>query len=131
MIKKITTTDLRRMNATEGLIIQGCGGDPQEWIDGITDILTTEGILLEGDTFKEVSSFEHDGLTNLLFRMDNVKLDVGKMAMWRLSSHATFGGTWLSDYVPNRLGGFAVEKEKPDCPLIPTRTKRLKHNSPT
>lgn len=33
-----------------------------------------------------------------------------------------FGGTWLSDYVPNRLGGFLQEQEqrivKPDCPLI-------------
>ena len=26
--------------------------------------------------------------------------------MWRLKTHEMFGGTWLSDYVPNRLGGF-------------------------
>ena len=32
-----------------------------------------------------------------------------------------FAGTWLSDYVPNKLGGFIAEehlKEKPDCKLI-------------
>ena len=44
--------------------------------------------------------------------------------MWRLQTHANFGGTWLSDYVPNRLGGFSAKREnaekaqKPDCPLI-------------
>jgi hypothetical protein len=42
--------------------------------------------------------------------------------MWRLQSHGTFGGTWLSDYVDNRLGGFVdeepQERAKPDCPLI-------------
>ena len=47
---------------------------------------------------------------------------MGKLAMWRLHSHEQFGGTWLSDYVPNRLGGFvdkaAPEREKPDCKLI-------------
>ena len=34
-IKTITTDDLRRMNGKEGLVLQGCGGDPQEWLDGI------------------------------------------------------------------------------------------------
>ena len=123
MLKNITTNDLRRMSGSEGLILQGCGGDPQEWIDGINELLTKEEILLDGDTFKDVSSFEHGGMTNLLFNMDDtVKLNVGKLAMWRLQSHETFGGTWLSDYVPNRLGGFvneqSQESEKPDCPLI-------------
>ena len=54
--------------------------------------------------------------------MDDVKLDVGRLAMWRLQTHSNFGGYWLSDFVPNRLGGFvggqAQERELPDCPLI-------------
>lgn len=39
----------------------------------------------------------------------------------RLQTHEQFGGTWLSDYVPNRLGGFLPaqqERQKPDCELI-------------
>jgi hypothetical protein len=36
--------------------------------------------------------------------------------MWRLRTHEHFGGTWLSDFVPNQLGGYL--REKPDCPLI-------------
>lgn len=26
--------------------------------------------------------------------------------MWRIKTHEQFGGTWLSDYVPNKLGEF-------------------------
>ncbi len=54
------------------------------------------------------------------FPFENIKLNIGKLAIWRLQTHAAFGGTWLSDYVPNKLGGFLsrTEHEKPDCPLI-------------
>ena len=122
-IQKISTEQLRRMGDREGLVLQGCGGDPQEWLDGINQILTEEGILKKGAGFEEVYSFQHDGLTCLLFPFkEDVEMDVGKLAMWRLQTHSTFGGTWLSDYVPNRLGGFVQEQEqgsvKPDCPII-------------
>ncbi len=63
-------------------------------------------------------SFENEGLTNLLYPFDDVELNIGKLAMWRLSTHSQFSGKWLSDYVPNRLGGFIAEKQKPDCELI-------------
>lgn len=105
-IKHITTDDLRRMSNTEGLILQGCGGDLQEWVDGINKMLTEEGILRDGSKFSECSSFEHDGLTCLLFPFKGVQVDMGRLAIWRLKTHDAFGGTWLSDYVPNRLGGF-------------------------
>ncbi len=122
MIKKITTDELRRMSDKESLILQGCGGDLDEWVSGINELFTKENILLDGETFKDVSVFERDGYTNLLFHMNDVKLDIGKLAMWRLQTHSQFGGTWLSDYVPNRLGGFvhgqSQAREKPDCPLI-------------
>ena len=32
--------------------------------------------------------------------------------------HSQFGGTWLSDYVSNELGGYLGERVKPDCALI-------------
>ena len=121
-ITTITTEDLRRMDGREGLILQGCGGDPQEWLDGINEMFTEAGLLKNGTKFEAVSTFEHDGLTCLLYPFEGVALDMGKLAIWRLQTHDTFGGTWLSDYVPNRLGGFlgepAPEPEKPDCALI-------------
>ena len=118
-IKRITTEDLRRMDGQEGLILQGCGGDLQEWVDGINELLTQGGILQAGSAWKAeaVRVFQHDGLTNLLFPFDGVQLDVGKLAIWRLQTHAQFGGTWLSDYVPNRLGGF-VQEQRPQRPKM-------------
>ena len=110
-IKHITTDDLRRMKSSEGLIIQGCGGDLQEWVDGINEMLAWEGILRDGSKFTDCSSFEHDGLTCLLFPFEGVNVDVGRLAIWRLKTHDAFGGTWLSDYVPNRLGGFEETAE--------------------
>lgn len=123
-VKSIKTDDMRRMKDAEGLIIQGCGGNLNEWIDGINELLTDSRILLEGTRFENASTFEHDKSTCLLFPFeDSVKLDVGKLAMWRLQTHDNFGGTWLSDYVPNRLGGFMTESqasqnEKPNCALL-------------
>ena len=85
-IQQITTDDLRRMDGQEGLILQGCGGDLREWVDGINDLLTEAGILLDGSRFESVSVFQHQELTNLLFPFDGVKLDVGKLATWRLQT---------------------------------------------
>lgn len=117
-VKQIATDDLRRMEGQEGLVLQGCGGDPQEWVDGINGLLTESGILLEGSKFEDVSSFQHDGVTCLLFPFEGVKLDGGRLAMWRIQTHEQFGGTWLSDYVPNRLGGFITQEQVPQKPKM-------------
>ena len=120
MIQEKTTEDLRHLTDEEGLILQGCGGDLQEWVDGINDLLTQEGILLNGTKFEHAATFQHDGLTNLMFSFEGVQLNVGKLALWRIQTHSQFGGTWLSDYVPNRLGGFIQEQKlvKPKMELL-------------
>ena len=122
-INQITLTDLRRMNGKEGLILQGCGGETQEWVDGINKMLTDKVILLDNTKFENVSVFKSDGVTCILYPFEDVHLDIGKLAMWRLQSYTAFAGMWLSDYVDNRLGGFEpeqnkAEKLKPDCALI-------------
>lgn len=121
-INTITTDDLRHMEGKDGLILQGCGGDLKEWVDGINEMFTEAGILKDGSRFEDVSTFQYGELTCLLYPFEDVKLDIGKLAMWRLQTHEDFGGTWLSDFVPNRLGGFigepSPEPEKPDCALI-------------
>ena len=66
-IERITADDLRDMEHQEGLVLQGCGGEAQEWLDGINDLLTQDGILQNGSRFETVKVFQHDGLTNLLF----------------------------------------------------------------
>ncbi len=123
-INSITLSDLRRMNGKEGLILQGCGGEIIEWMDGINKMLTDKGILLDNTKFENVSVFQNDGVTCILYPFEEVHLDIGKLAMWRLQSYTAFAGTWLSDYVENKLGGFITdeqikaEKVKPDCALI-------------
>jgi hypothetical protein len=103
-MERIGIEQLRGMAGNEGLVLQGCDGDLQEWVSGINELLTEEGILLDGDTFDDVYVFDHDGLTNILYSMEGVRIDVGRLAMWRLQTHSEFGGTWLSDYLVNRLG---------------------------
>ena len=110
-IRRIQVGALRKMSDREGLILQGCGGDPQEWLEGINEMLTDAGILRNGSRFERASLFEYGGHTNMLFDFEGVDLDVGKLAMWRLTTYGTIGGTWLSDYVPNRLGGFLEKSE--------------------
>lgn len=110
-VTTIKERELRRMKGEEGLVLQGCGGDLDEWVTGINDMLTEDGILLEGTRINDCKSFTHGSVTCLLFPFKDVKLDIGKLAMWRLKTHDQFGGTWLSDYVPNRLGGF-LEDDK-------------------
>ena len=74
----------------------------------IYEKLQSIGIILKnGSRFENISVFQNGEITNILFPFeDGVEIDMGKLAMWRLRSHEQFGGTWLSDYVPNRHGGF-------------------------
>ncbi len=121
-IKEISAQELRQMKGQEGLVLQGCGGNPKEWLDGMNSLLTEAGILKNGSKFEDACVFEQNGHTCMLFPFkENLDVNMGKLAIWRIQSHDTFGSTWLSDYVPNRLGGFLpVQQQKPDCPLIGT-----------
>ena len=120
-IETITTEDLRKMKGKEGL--QGCGGEPQEWLEGVNRMLNEAGIFKGGSKFENCYVFKQDNHTCILFPFENTDLDVGRLAMWRLQNYEIFGGTWLSDYVPNKLGGFIEEntesvRAKPKCALI-------------
>ena len=121
-IRAITIDQLRRMEDQQGLILQGCGGSAREWLDGINRMLTANGCLKNGTVFTDVHVFQKEGSTCLLFPFsDDIKLDMGKLAVWRARSNERFGSTWLSDYVENELDGYIQEQPKqvkPDCPLI-------------
>lgn len=109
-INEITAEDLKQMKGKSGIVFQGCGGDLQEWIDGVNGELKKDNILLDGTEFKDISRFEHNGLTCLLFEYGkDVKVDEGKLAIWKIK-FSQLDGMWLSDYVDNRLGGFTNEK---------------------
>lgn len=121
-IKKIDKNELRGYEGKEGLILQGAAGIHRSGLTESMTIFTKEGILLDGTKFGDdnCAVFENNGLTCLLYEFnDDTKVDIGKLAMWRIGTHSDLGGTWLSDYVENKLGGFSLTgTKKPDCPLI-------------
>lgn len=115
-IRHISEQEVRAMAGQEGLVLQGCGGDLKEWVDGINGLLTDSGILRNGTVFTEAYAFSHDGLTNLLFPFqDGADIDFGRLAVWRLATHEQFGGTWLSDYIPNRLEDLEADESQDTC----------------
>ncbi len=122
-IERIEESQLRTMNGKEGIILQGCGGEPNEWLEGVNRMFQEANILMNGSKFDKCYVFSHNDHTCMLFPFENTNLDVARLAMWRLQNYELFGGTWLSDYVQNYLGGFIEEdketvREKPKCALI-------------
>ena len=116
MNKPITPNDLRQMRRQEGLILMGCGGSLDEWETGVNDWLTEEGILKDGTRFTDVSPFQHRGLTCLLFAFtEDVKLELGRLAFWRIRTKPVFGSTWLSDFLDNQFG--MAESAAPPRPM--------------
>ena len=80
---------------------------------------------MNNSKFEDIYSFKSGEITNLLFPLDNADVNIPKLAMWRIGTHEVFGGTWLSDYIDNRLSDKeeVVNNEnqeviKPDCELI-------------
>ena len=108
-VKEIKAEELRQKGGEEGIVFQGCGGDVKDWVDGANQLLKDEKILLDGTKLTECYRFENGGLTNLYFPFGNAKLDMGKLAIWRIKARPIFGCMWLSDYVDNHLGGFAIQ----------------------
>ena len=54
-IKKIDKNELRGYEGKEGLILQGCGGNPQEWVDGINDLFTKEESFSTGQNSQTIT----------------------------------------------------------------------------
>lgn len=83
----------------EGLVLLGTGGDLQEWIDGVSELLKEAGIASPEFEVTEAHKVTTSGSRDdLLLLFDWAAVDMGKLAIWRLS----FGDcSWLSDYVRN------------------------------
>lgn len=86
-ITEITNNELCRMEDQEGLVLQ-------DWLDGINSILTQAGILKNGTKYADIRTFQNDSATCLLFPFtEDIQVDMGKLAMWRLQTHSDFGST--------------------------------------
>lgn len=97
------------------LVLQGCGGNLEDWINGITNMLKENGIVSDSFSFDEIYFFEKDGTTNIALALNNKNIDIGKLAMFRLSIRDEFGAMWLSDYIDNYLKNI---NKKPKAPIV-------------
>lgn len=103
IMKNISCSELLelRNNDYEYLVLQGCGGDLNEWVDGMTKLLKENNIVPKSFKFKEVYLFENNELSNMAFPLNSEDIDIGKLAMFRLKIREAFGAMWLSDYIDN------------------------------
>ena len=101
-IKETSVVEILKKVGMEGIIFQGCDGDPKDWLKAINKVLAYEGILMDGGKFTEIEVFEHNGRTNILFPLDAL-LSKGEvdplLAWWRMKTYKTFRGAWLKEYI--------------------------------
>lgn len=123
--KPISVDELRRMKDREGLVLIGCGGDSREWVRGINDMFTRQGILLNGTKFHDCVLFNYNGHACILYPFhEDVDLNIGRLAVWRLQNYKNYGGTWLSDFLVNQLGEESEdlddrpEEDDDECPAM-------------
>ena len=104
-IKDISFGDFKELmtkSKSEGIVLLGVGGDLNEWINGVTDMLNQEDIS-KGEVkelFRGLYILKTTGSRIDLAMVFNPKgkHDIGKLAMWRLR----FGDcSWISDYLVN------------------------------
>ena len=109
----ITISELRERKEKEfAIVVMGAGGSSEEWKDGIAKELVKKEIVPEGEVFKEVHTLSGNvmgekGRTDLvLFFVDGLKIEVGKLAMWRLQNHFV---KWTDDFVVNSGEDYGLE----------------------
>ena len=102
-IKKISLDEVKELrdNNYEYLVLQGCGGSLNKWVDGITKMFKKEKVIPSDFTFNEVYTFQNGDLTNMLFALNSEDIDIGRLAILRLQMRFEFGSMWLSDYIDN------------------------------
>ena len=103
-IKTVTPDFIKGLKNHEGIIFRDCNDAPLVWLNGINELLTEEKILLEGTKFESAARFQNNGQVCMLFEFnEDIKIDMGKLAIWRLRTQPVFGGIWLSDYIDIHL----------------------------
>lgn len=102
-VKQISFNDFKKAHKSdEGIVLLGTGGDIAEWVNGVNQTLNDEGIAkgTPKDLWSAIYVLTTSGGrtdTALVFAKGD-KINIGKMAMWRLK----FGDcSWISDYFDN------------------------------
>ncbi|TFB21440.1 hypothetical protein E3U55_09010 [Filobacillus milosensis] len=106
-VKELVISDLRELAAScKGYVVMlGCGGVLNEWVNGVSQELHSAGVtttndpkVLWGNIYKTPTKYLRVDLV-FMFKEDFKEIfDVSKLAIWRIS----WGGTIrLSDYLKN------------------------------
>jgi len=88
----------------DAIVFMGCGGDLQQWVDGITDMLKECDIVPRDFEFSFAWRFTYrEPLTIicLLFPIDGKGLNIGKLSIWRIENQ-NLDAKWLSDFLVQR-----------------------------
>ena len=85
----------------EGLVFMGCGGDLNDWVDFLSELIkdadSNFDVTTECEPFVQLRTT--GGRIDLLLRFKHDgKIPIGALAMWRLRVR---GCSWLSDYIVN------------------------------
>jgi hypothetical protein len=97
--------DPKTKKHNEAIVFIGTGGDLNEWVDGITGMLTDESIMTPGDEWYHMTTT--GGRHELVMPLPAEGVDLGKMAVWKFK----FGDcSWWSDYRVNYYGQHGAER---------------------
>ncbi len=111
-MEKISFSDFKQLvKGEEGIVLLGCGGELSQWTDGVTKLLLGEEIITTNGFSKIFVLKTTGGRTDIAMVLNPLsKVDIGKMAIWRLQ----FGDcSWISDYVDNYANqhGFSSSRD--------------------
>lgn len=113
-IEKVTWNEmLEKTKGKEGLVMLGAGGDPNEWVNGIAELLKESGSAdssIPEELFQAALLMTSTGGRNdlVLVFADKAPLNIGRLAMWRLQ----FGdNNWISDFKVNYAKHYDAEPE--------------------
>lgn len=92
-------------DTAEGLVMLGCGGDLNDWVDGVSEELHSAGVtntndprILWGNIYKITTKDQRIDLIFMFNKDLKEKFNVSKLAIWRINWG---GASWLSDYLRN------------------------------
>ncbi len=111
-IECTTFTDLRN-ETREALVFLGAGGDLSEWYTGTGDTLREAGIFKSHEIDYDGAAYVKTtgGRIDLVCYLPKEGIDIGKLAMWKISWGEV---SWLSDYVDNyaEQHGCEIDQER-------------------
>jgi DNA-directed RNA polymerase subunit RPC12/RpoP len=92
-IKRITYEDFTvNYKDRYGIVKLGCGGDLQEWVRGMEEVLrensVINGMVVEGELWDEVLLITTpEGRQDMVFLTDDAKMPAIKVWMWKAPNH--------------------------------------------